>query len=189
MSHFSLNIQLPSVESLPIDIDVEASPIASPRPPIDFNLEVVRVTPTPDPSAPAYVSTTHYILTTALDNYTKQTGMDLMNYSFVSEIEKSLDSPDAILSLFLTKAKALRHKYRTKDSTLINGLRPLVHAIHELFETIGLPSVVGPSKFVIPLPAYPDACLLGVPSRKGPLFCCRFSSRCKSSPLPSLTCS
>ena len=64
----------------------------------------------------------------ALDDYTKQTGIDLTKNPF-AEILQNCNSPDSILQLLQDKAQAFKD-YRDKHSKLIDGLRPVVQIVH-----------------------------------------------------------
>ena len=74
-------------------------------------------------------------ITKALHDYAKQTGMDLANHPSAKQLEL-LNSPDAILRMFQERENAFR-KYRNKNRTLMDCLRPAVNILHVFSGVIG----------------------------------------------------
>jgi hypothetical protein len=64
----------------------------------------------------------------ALDDYTKQTGIDLTKNPF-AEILQNCNSPDSILQLLQDKAQAFKD-YRDGNYKLINWLSSAVQVLH-----------------------------------------------------------
>ena len=68
------------------------------------------------------------ILDAALDNYHKQTGIDLINHPSAEQLQ-NCHSPDDVVKLLLERESAFKD-YRDKYRKLINCLRPVVNVIH-----------------------------------------------------------
>jgi STAND-like protein len=79
------------------------------------------------PSGPSAVRF-QSILNSALQDYTKQTRVDLSKYDFVSQLERC-GSPDEVLWLLRDKAKKFK-EYRDGNRKLINWITPVVQVIH-----------------------------------------------------------
>jgi len=75
------------------------------------------------------------ILDAALDNYYKQTGIDLTKHPSTEQLE-NCHSPDDIVKLFLEREAEFK-SYRDKYHTLINGLRPVVKVVHAFAGILG----------------------------------------------------
>jgi len=69
-----------------------------------------------------------FILDNALQDYTKQTGVDLTKYDFASQLERCA-SPDEVLMLLRDKARKFK-EYRDGNRKLINWITPVVQFIH-----------------------------------------------------------
>jgi hypothetical protein len=78
-------------------------------------------------STPASTPNFHLIID-ALDDYTKQTGIDLTKNPF-AETLWNCDSPDSILQLLQDKAHAFKD-YREGNHKLIKWLSPVVKVLH-----------------------------------------------------------
>jgi hypothetical protein len=68
------------------------------------------------------------ILNNALQDYTKQTGVDLTKYDFADQLERCR-SPDEVLMLLRDKAKKFK-EYRDGNRKLINWITPVVQFVH-----------------------------------------------------------
>ena len=75
------------------------------------------------------------LITNALRDYAKQTGIDLANHPSAEQLEL-MDSPDSVLRIFQERESAFR-KHRDKNRTLINCLRPTVQTLHAFSGVIG----------------------------------------------------
>jgi fungal STAND N-terminal Goodbye domain len=75
------------------------------------------------------------IIDAALDDYTKQTGIDLTQNPFACRIQQS-DSPDHVMGLFQEREKEFK-EYRDRNRKLINVLKPAVQVLHALSGTLG----------------------------------------------------
>jgi hypothetical protein len=64
----------------------------------------------------------------ALDDYTKQTGIDLTKNPFAESLQ-NCDSPDSILKLLQDRTQAFKD-YREGSSKLTNWLIPIVQVLH-----------------------------------------------------------
>ena len=75
------------------------------------------------------------LITDALVDYTKITGIDLSKNPFAATIEQA-DSPGAILDLLQEREKAFKD-YRGEDRRLINCLSPAVNVIQAFSGILG----------------------------------------------------
>ena len=75
------------------------------------------------------------LITEALQDYAKQTGIDLAKHPSAERLEL-VDSPDAVLQIFQERENAFR-KFRNRNRTLINCLRPAVQTLHIFSGVIG----------------------------------------------------
>jgi hypothetical protein len=75
------------------------------------------------------------ILDNALNDYVKQTGVDLANYDFAQQLE-GCHSTDEVLWLFREKAKQFK-EYRDGNRKLINWISPVVQVVHVLSGFLG----------------------------------------------------
>jgi hypothetical protein len=75
------------------------------------------------------------LLTKALGDYVKQTGIDLTKNSFADKLQLA-DSPDDILQLLEEQAKAFQ-KYRDGNRKLKNSLHLAVQVLHAFSGTLG----------------------------------------------------
>ena len=92
------------------------------------------------------------ILNTALANYTKQTGDDLVNHPFATKLQ-NCDDPDSILRVLQEQAVAF-DEFRKGDPNLMKWLKPMVHGLHALSSSAILSEgtgLVSPRKSVSPL--------------------------------------
>jgi fungal STAND N-terminal Goodbye domain len=63
-----------------------------------------------------------------LQDYNKQTGVDLTKYDFANQLERCR-SPDEVLMVLRDKAKKFK-EYRDGNRKLINWLTPVVQVVH-----------------------------------------------------------
>jgi len=75
------------------------------------------------------------LITKALHDYAEQTGIDLAKHPSAERLEL-LDSPDAVLEIFQERENGFR-KFRNRNRTLINCLRPAVQILHAFSSVIG----------------------------------------------------
>jgi fungal STAND N-terminal Goodbye domain len=75
------------------------------------------------------------LITDALDDYTKTTGIDLSKYPFAAAIEQA-NSPGAILELLQEREKAFKD-YREGNRSLISCLSPAVNVIQTFSGVLG----------------------------------------------------
>ncbi len=75
------------------------------------------------------------LITNALADYVRQTGIDLTENPFLEKIESS-DSPEAILELLQERERAFK-EYRERDRRLITCLSPAVKVLHAFSRIIG----------------------------------------------------
>jgi len=75
------------------------------------------------------------ILNAALDNYCKQTGIDLTNHSSANRFRTCNTSEDT-LRMFQDRETAFKD-YRNKNRKLINCLRPIVQVVHAFARVLG----------------------------------------------------
>ena len=81
----------------------------------------------------------------ALDDYTKQTGIDLTKNPFVETL-RNCNSPDSILQLLQDRAQAFKD-YRDGNHTLINCLSPVVKVLHTFSGGLSVAAgLVGPTE-------------------------------------------
>ena len=85
-------------------------------------------------STTASTSNFHLILH-ALDDYAKQTGIDLTKNPS-AEILQNCDSSDSILQLLQSSAEAFKD-YRDGNHQLINWLSPVVEVLHAFSGILG----------------------------------------------------
>jgi hypothetical protein len=71
----------------------------------------------------------------ALDNYTKQTGINLKDEPFADKV-KGCDSPGAILRLLEENVKTFE-EYRNKNRKFIDCLSPVVKFVHTFSGILG----------------------------------------------------
>ena len=71
----------------------------------------------------------------ALDDYAKETGIDLTKNPFSTNLQ-GCNSPDDILQLIRDKAKAFK-EFREGNRRLINWLKPVVKVVHAFSGTLG----------------------------------------------------
>ena len=89
------------------------------------------------------------IIDAALDEYTKQTGINLTQNPFSHKIHHS-DSPDDIQGLFQEREKEFT-EYRDGNRNLINCLKPVVQVLHALSGVLGAGiSIVSLTSFISP---------------------------------------
>lgn len=69
-----------------------------------------------------------FILDSALQDYTKQTGVDLTKYDFANQLELC-GSPDEVLIVIRDKAKKFK-EYRDGNRKLITWITPVVQFVH-----------------------------------------------------------
>lgn len=75
------------------------------------------------------------IIDAALDNYHKQTGIDLTKHPSAEQLE-NCHSPDDIVKLFLEREAGFKG-YRDKYHNLIDCLRPVVKGVHAFSGILG----------------------------------------------------
>jgi hypothetical protein len=75
------------------------------------------------------------ILDAALDNYSNQTGINLINHPSAEQIQ-NCQSPDDVLKLLLERESAFKD-YRDKYRNFIGSLRPIVQAVHAFSSILG----------------------------------------------------
>ena len=87
-------------------------------------------------SSSAHISTSpsFQLITDALGEYAKQTGIDLSNDPFAKEIQV-LTSPGDVLRLLQERERAFK-QYRDGNRTLISCLTPAVNVIHAFSATL-----------------------------------------------------
>ena len=79
------------------------------------------------------------LITDALADYAKLTGIDLSNSPFAQRLELS-NSPQAIVELLEEREKAFK-QYRDRNQRLISCISPAVEVLHAFSGTLG--EVVG----------------------------------------------
>jgi hypothetical protein len=75
------------------------------------------------------------VILDALNDYAKETGIDLAKNPFSTSLQ-GCNSPEDILQLIQDKAKAFK-QFREGNRTLINWLKPVVSVVHAFAGTIG----------------------------------------------------
>ena len=75
------------------------------------------------------------IFNNALDDYTKQTGVDFAAYDFTNQLE-GCNSPDEVVWILRDKAKKFK-EYRDGNRKLINWITPIVQVIHVFSGVLG----------------------------------------------------
>jgi len=75
------------------------------------------------------------LITDALANYARITGIDLSEHPFAAALEQS-NSPEAILQLLQEREKAFK-EYRDGNRRLINCLSPAVNVIQGFSDILG----------------------------------------------------
>jgi fungal STAND N-terminal Goodbye domain len=75
------------------------------------------------------------ILDAALDEYTKQTGVDLAQNPFAHKLQH-IDSSDGVLKLFQEREREFK-EYRDRNRKMINLLKPTVQVLHALSGPLG----------------------------------------------------
>ena len=91
--------------------------------------------PSSTPLPSSSVSKFQDIFESALQEYTKQTGVDLTKYDFFYRLD-SCRSPDQVLDLLEDKAKKFK-EYRDGNRKLIDGITPVVRGLHLLSGFLG----------------------------------------------------
>jgi fungal STAND N-terminal Goodbye domain len=88
-------------------------------------------------SSPAHVSSSpsFQLITDALGDYAKQTGIDLFKDPFAEKI-RLFKSPDDILRHLQEREKTFK-EYRDRYRTMINCLTPVVKVLHAFSATLG----------------------------------------------------
>lgn len=76
-----------------------------------------------------------FILNNALQEYTKETGVDLTKYEFANQLERC-SSPDEVLIVLREKAKKFKD-YRDGNRKLINWVTPVVQVVHVFAAFLG----------------------------------------------------
>jgi len=89
------------------------------------------------------------LITNALRDYAKQTGIDLANHPSAERLEL-MDSPDAVLRIFEEREKAFG-RFRNRNRSLINCLRPAVQTLHVCSKLIGEAASVVSHTCLVPL--------------------------------------
>jgi hypothetical protein len=82
-------------------------------------------------SSPSFQS----ILNAAFDNYSKQTGIDLINHSSAQKLQGCHTSED-VLQLLQEREAAFKD-YRNKNHKFINCLCPIVQVVHAFNGVLG----------------------------------------------------
>jgi hypothetical protein len=83
----------------------------------------------------ASFSNFQFILDAALDNYTKQTGIDITKHPSADKLQ-NIHSPKVVIQLLLEREAAFKD-YRNKHHKLINFLHPIVQVVHAFAGSIG----------------------------------------------------
>jgi hypothetical protein len=98
------------------------------------------------------ISNFQFILDAALDNYTKQTGIDITKHPSADKLQ-NVHSPKDVIQLLLEREAAFKD-YRDKHHQLINFLRPIVQVVHAFASSIGeaVGSVSGRNRILLILP-------------------------------------
>jgi fungal STAND N-terminal Goodbye domain len=116
------------------------------------------------------------IIDAALDEYTKQTGINLAQNPFSHKIHPS-DSPDDILALFQEREKEFK-EYRDGNRNLISCLKPVVQILHALAGVLGqVISLMNLTSFISPTCLFIDYIFSHFHQQKLSLLELMFSSR------------
>jgi hypothetical protein len=84
----------------------------------------------------------------ALDDYTKQTGIDLSKNPFAESLQ-NCNSPDSVLQILQDRAEAFKD-YRDGNRKLINCLKPVVQVLHTVSGVLGeAAAMVSPPNHII----------------------------------------
>jgi hypothetical protein len=94
-------------------------------------------------------SSNFQLISKALSDYAKQTGIDLTNNPFADELQ-NCDSADAISQLLQDRAKAFK-TYRDEHRKLINCLSPVVQFLRAFSGPLGETLVLVSSTEPVPL--------------------------------------
>jgi fungal STAND N-terminal Goodbye domain len=115
---------------------------------------------------PSSSSSNFQIIVDALDDYAKQTGIDLTKNPFVEKIQHS-NSPDDILGLLKEREKTFKN-YRDVNRRLINCLTPAVKVLHAFSGILGKGASLVSRKRHMPSCEYFNVTSSGpVPTSKG----------------------
>jgi len=130
------------------------------------------------------------LITKALQDYAKQTGIDLAKHPSAKQLEL-LDSPDAVLRIFQERENAFKN-YRDRNRTLINCLRPAVKTLHAFSGVIGDAASLVSHTCLVPLSCSSYESFNAIspgsfPTGKSYLCWNRCSTRCTYYPEPSST--
>ncbi len=98
--------------------------------------------------APSSGSNLRSLFETALKEYEKQAGTNLLDNSLTIKLQ-SCDSADAISAVLQEKAQAF-HKFRGGDGRLIGWLKRTVHVLHTLSASSALGEGVGLGRWKLP---------------------------------------
>ena len=83
----------------------------------------------------------------ALDDYAKQTGIDLTKSPFVETLQ-SCNSPDSVLQLLQDRAQAFKD-HRDGNYKLINWLSPAVQVLHAFSDVLSeVAGLVSPMEWI-----------------------------------------
>ena len=75
------------------------------------------------------------ILDTALSEYKKKTGKELLDHPLATEVQQC-DSVDAIKAIFQRQAEAFQ-QFRDGDRRLMKWINPVVDVLHKIYEEVG----------------------------------------------------
>jgi hypothetical protein len=124
------------------------------------------------------------IIDAALQEYTKQTGIDLTQNPFALKIQHS-DSPDGVLGLFQEREKEFK-EYRDGNRKLINCLKPVVQVLHALSGVLGETiSIVSLTSFIFLISLFIESFSSHFHHQKQSLLELMFSSQYASSIIAS----
>jgi fungal STAND N-terminal Goodbye domain len=88
------------------------------------------------------------IFDAALDEYTKQTGIDLAQNPFAHKLQHS-DSPEVVLKLFQEREREFK-EYRDRNRKWMSLLKPTVQVLHALSGPLGESiSLVSSTSFIL----------------------------------------
>lgn len=106
---------------------------------LDPIILVRQLFPPPCPAFMSFITTPfsnfQFILDAALDNYTKQTGIDITKHPSADKLQ-NIHSPKDVIQLLLEREAAFKD-YRNKHYKLINFLHPIVQIVHAFSGSIG----------------------------------------------------